>query len=142
MPSQNTGEELWRKDRDEIDAWATPLVVEHDGVAQVITAGRIVCEATISRAASSSGRETADDEPHPLSVAADGVVYLTSGYRGNALRAIRLADAKGDVTGTSAVLWEHNRDTPLRLFTLALREQPLLSKIQLGDSDDARRADG
>jgi outer membrane protein assembly factor BamB len=40
------------------------------------------------------------------------VVYLTSGYRGNALRAIRLADAKGDITGTAAVLWEHNRDTP------------------------------
>jgi outer membrane protein assembly factor BamB len=50
--------------------------------------------------------------PIPSPVAADGVVYLTSGYRGNALRAIRLADAKGDVTGTSAVLWEHNRDTP------------------------------
>jgi outer membrane protein assembly factor BamB len=50
--------------------------------------------------------------PIPSPVFADGVVYLTSGFRGNALRAIRLADAKGDVTGTSAVLWEYNRDTP------------------------------
>ena len=35
-----------------------------------------------------------------------------SGFRGNALKAIRLADAKGDVTGTSAVVWEYAQDTP------------------------------
>jgi outer membrane protein assembly factor BamB len=26
-----TGEEIWRAPRQEVDAWATPLVVEHDG---------------------------------------------------------------------------------------------------------------
>ena len=26
-----TGEERWRSNRDEIDTWATPLVVEYDG---------------------------------------------------------------------------------------------------------------
>jgi outer membrane protein assembly factor BamB len=28
---KRTGKELWRTKRDEIDSWATPLVVEHDG---------------------------------------------------------------------------------------------------------------
>ena len=32
-----TGEERWRSNRDEIDTWATPLIVEHDGRAQAIT---------------------------------------------------------------------------------------------------------
>src|SRR5262245_37920001 len=32
----DNGRELWRVNRDEIDTWATPLVVEHDGRAQVI----------------------------------------------------------------------------------------------------------
>lgn len=111
--NKNTGEELWRKDRDEIDAWATPLVVEHDGVAQVITAGtnRVRSYNLTSGELLWEG-DGLTMNPIPSPVAADGVVYLTSGYRGNALRAIRLADAKGDVTGTSAVLWEHNRDTP------------------------------
>ena len=36
---KNTGEEVWRTDRDEIDTWATPLVVEHDGHEQVIVPG-------------------------------------------------------------------------------------------------------
>ena len=36
---KNTGNELWRVSRDEIDTWATPYVVEHDGRAQVIVPG-------------------------------------------------------------------------------------------------------
>ena len=33
-----TGKEIWRTDRQEIDSWGTPLVVEHGGGAQVIAA--------------------------------------------------------------------------------------------------------
>ena len=110
---KNTGEELWRKDRDEIDAWATPLVVEHDGVPQVITAGtNRVRSYNLTNGELLWEGDGLTMNPIPSPVSADGVVYLTSGYRGNALRAVRLADAQGDVTGTSAVLWEHNRDTP------------------------------
>ena len=48
----------------------------------------------------------------PSPVHADGIVYLMSGFRGNNLKAIRLSGAKGDLTGTSHILWELNRDTP------------------------------
>jgi outer membrane protein assembly factor BamB len=40
------------------------------------------------------------------------MVFLTSGYRGNSLKAIRLAGAAGDITGTEAVAWTYDRDTP------------------------------
>ena len=43
---------------------------------------------------------------------ADGIVYVTSGYRGNNLQAIRLADARGDIAGTGAIVWQLDRDTP------------------------------
>ena len=36
---KRTGKEIWRAKREEIDTWATPLVVEHDGRAQVIVPG-------------------------------------------------------------------------------------------------------
>ncbi len=54
----------------------------------------------------------ADDEPD--SVAGDGryVVFLMSGFRGNNLKAIRVAEAKGDITGTPAIAWTLDRDTP------------------------------
>ena len=47
----------------------------------------------------------------PTPVAADGVVYVTSGFRGAALLAIKLG-REGDLTGTDAILWKHDRSTP------------------------------
>lgn len=48
----------------------------------------------------------------PSPVHADGTVYVTSGFRGNALMAIRLDQAQGDVTGKAAIAWSYGRDTP------------------------------
>ena len=111
--NKRTGEELWRMKRDEIDSWATPLVVEHAGRAQVVTGamrgvraydadtGQIVWETT-----------GLTMNPIPSPVAADGLVILMSGFRGNSLKAIRLAEAKGNITGTPAIAWTLDRDTP------------------------------
>jgi outer membrane protein assembly factor BamB len=41
----------------------------------------------------------------------DGIVIAMSGFRGNALHAIRLGN-KGVLTGTDAVVWSHDRGTP------------------------------
>ena len=48
----------------------------------------------------------------PSPVEEDGIVYVMSGFRGNALQAIRLQGASGDITGTDAILWQMDRDTP------------------------------
>ena len=110
---KRTGEERWRANRDEIDTWATPLIVDHEGRAQVITpamdrvysydleTGEIVWQ---------SRGTTMNAIPSP--VHADGIVYVMSGYRGNNLQAIRLADASGDIAATDAIIWELDRDTP------------------------------
>ena len=50
--------------------------------------------------------------PIPSPVFGDGLVFLTSGFRGNSFKAIKLDDAKGDITGTPAVAWTLDRDTP------------------------------
>jgi outer membrane protein assembly factor BamB len=88
-------------------------VVEHAGRAQVITSAtsrvRSYDLATGALVWEASGM-TANAIPTP--VHEDGIVYLTSGFRGNALLAVKLADAKGDVTNTPAVLWRYDRDTP------------------------------
>ncbi len=47
----------------------------------------------------------------PSPVTAGGVVYLTSGFRGSALQAVRLG-RQGDLTGTDAIIWSHTRNTP------------------------------
>jgi outer membrane protein assembly factor BamB len=108
-----SGAERWRAARDEDTSWATPHVVEVAGQRQVVVnatgkvrsydlaTGKVVWEV---------GGMTANAIPTPVS--ANGLLFVMSGFRGNALKAIRLAGARGDLTGTPAVVWSHDRDTP------------------------------
>lgn len=108
-----TGKELWRTSRDEMDTWATPLVVEHAGRQQVIVnamnrvrsydleTGKIVWEGPGT---------TMNVIPSP--VFGHGMVFVMSGFRGNNLKAIKLNDAKGDISTTGAIAWQLDRDTP------------------------------
>ena len=111
--NKRTGDEIWRKARTEIDTWATPLVTPVNGKPQVIVpamnkitsydlaTGDVVWE---------SAGLTMNVIPTPVT---DGTfAFLMSGFRGNSAKAIRLADAKGDITGTPAVAWSMDRDTP------------------------------
>jgi outer membrane protein assembly factor BamB len=108
-----TGKEIWRQKRDEIDTWATPLVLEPGGRAQVVVPGmnrvRSYDLETGEIVWHSAGLTM---NPIPSPVADDALVYLMSGFRGNSLKAIRVAAAKGDITGTDAVAWTLDRDTP------------------------------
>ena len=108
-----TGDELWQVPRDEIDTWATPIILDIDGRPQVIVPamervrsydlenGSVIWE---------SDGLTMNAIPSP--VYENGLVFLMSGFRGNALKAIRVADARGNIDGTDAVVWTLDRDTP------------------------------
>jgi outer membrane protein assembly factor BamB len=110
---KRTGNERWRVERDEIDSWATPLVVEHGGRAQVVTSGtKQVRSYDLETGKLLWFGEGLTANPIPSPVATDGLVILTSGYRGNDLQAVRLADATGDITGSAAIAWSLDRDTP------------------------------
>ena len=110
---KRTGQERWRANRDEIDTWATPLIVEHAGRAQVITPAmdRVYSYDLETGAIVWQSRGTTMNAI-PSAVHADGIVYVMSGYRGNNLQAIRLADASGDIASTGAIIWQLDRDTP------------------------------
>jgi len=109
---KNTGKELWRQPRDEATGWSTPLVVDFDGRQQVIVNAthRVRSyDLATGKQIWECGGQTANAIPTPVS--SDGVLYVTSGFRGSALQAIRL-DRAGDLTGTDAIIWSHNKDTP------------------------------
>ncbi len=110
---KKTGREVWRNDRDERTSWSSPIVVELAEGKQVITSatnrvrsydlesGKLLWE---------SQGMTLNAIPSPVS--AGGLLFVTSGFRGNALLAIRLAAARGDITGSDAIPWQYDRDTP------------------------------
>ncbi len=105
-----TGRTIWKKKRDERNAWATPYVVEYGGKTQVITAasnkvrsyelgsGEIIWEC---------GGLTGNVIPAP--VVGKGVVYVMSGYKGYKVMALPLGE-KGDISGK--VIWAKRRGTP------------------------------
>ena len=107
-----TGDIRWEKPREEISAWATPLIVEHSGRTQVITnaskrvrsydlaTGDVIWEA---------GGQVANVTPSPVRYG-DHVICM-SGYRGSAAFLLPL-DAMGDITGSDRVAWKFDRDTP------------------------------
>jgi outer membrane protein assembly factor BamB len=108
-----TGNELWRVNREEIDTWATPLVVEHDGRAQVIAPGmRKVRSYDVETGQVVWESPGVTMNPIPSPVYGDGMVFVMSGFQGNRLRAIRIADARGDLSASNAIAWTLDRDTP------------------------------
>lgn len=110
---KRTGTERWRTERDEMTSWATPLVVEDGGRRQVITnATYRVRSYDLETGELLWDGEGATTNAIPSPVAADGLVYLMSGYRGNRLDAVRYGEAAGDITGSGAVAWSLDRDTP------------------------------
>ncbi|MDE0556157.1 MAG: PQQ-binding-like beta-propeller repeat protein, partial [Candidatus Poribacteria bacterium] len=110
---KRTGDVLWKTDRNERTTWFSPIVAEHDGKPQVITTGtnrvRGYDLATGKLLWEGDGL-TRNAIPSP--VAAGEFVYLMSGFRGNALQAVSLASAAGDINDSDAIAWEFNRDTP------------------------------
>lgn len=107
-----TGEVIWRKDRDEKSAWATPLVVKRDGGTQVVTnaATRVRSyDLKTGELLWECGGQVSNVTPSP--VTQGNLVICMSGYRGGALFAMPL-DESGDLTDTDKIAWKLDRGTP------------------------------
>ncbi len=110
---KRTGKERWRRPRDEITSWSTPLVVEHAGRAQVIVSathrvrGYDLATGEVLWECGGLSRNVVASP-----VAGDGMVFVANSYDTRAMLAIRLEAARGDITGTDAVAWTRRHDTP------------------------------
>lgn len=105
-----TGDTKWEAKRDEKTSWNTPLVVEHAGTTQVIVNGTNRARAydlASGQVLWEVGGMTTNAIPSPL--AADGVAYVMSGYRGAVAVAVPL-DSRGEVT--AGVKWKYAKGTP------------------------------
>lgn len=108
---KKTGAEVWRKNREERTSWSTPLIVEVNGRLQAIVpatnrsrsydvlTGDVVWE---------TGGMTAN--VIPTAVTGHGMVYLTSGFQGRAVQAIKLT-AKGDISETDNIVWSSRKQS-------------------------------
>lgn len=130
---KKTGQDIWRIKRNEPSSWSTPFIVDVKGSPQVIinAANRIRAYAPdTGKVIWECGGMTLNVIPCP--VYTDGLLYLMSGFRGSALVAIRLADAQGDITGTDAVVWQYNQDTPYTPSPLLINNRLYFLRVNSG----------
>ena len=111
---KRTGKERWMVSRDGVSSWTTPIIVEHSGKPQVIISGskrvRGYDLATGKVIWECGGLSVENVVASP--VAGDSMVYAGSSYDKQAMLAIRLDGAKGDITGTKQVVWSRTRGAP------------------------------
>jgi len=110
---KHTGKILWKVSRDEKTSWSTPLIVEQEGRTQVIVSATkrvrgydLINGTQLWECAGLT--ENVVSSP----VYYQGLVIAGNSYYSQAMLAIRLAGAKGDLTGTDHVVWKLNRLTP------------------------------
>lgn len=105
------GKPRWKVDRNDISNWSAPLVIEHEGVRQVVIAAPnkvrsyAMKDGSLIWECAGLGHNTI-----PAPVHYKDMVIVMSGYRNPNLLAIKLG-RKGDLTGTDAVVWTTQRGT-------------------------------
>ena len=110
--NKETGETVWKKNRDEPTSWATPLVVDVDGKEQVVVSATNLTRSydlKTGKVIWHVGGNTRNVIPTP--VTGFGMVYCASGFRGSSLQAIDLHHT-GDLSSTNAVKWHVKKATP------------------------------
>jgi outer membrane protein assembly factor BamB len=108
---KNTGEERWRKERDEPSTWAPPLVTKVGDHTEVIVSGTNAVrsydlkEGTLIWECSGLGTN-----PIPVPVRVNDSVLVMTGHKDVNLMAIALG-GKGDLTDTESVRWNSSKGT-------------------------------
>ena len=110
---KKTGKLLWRKERDEVTSWSSPIVVEHEGKKQLLVAGtnRIRSyDLENGNVIWQCGGMSHNIVATP--VHENGMVFFGSSYESRQMIGIRLAGAKGDITTSENVVWSRTSRTP------------------------------
>ncbi len=140
---KKTGEDIKRITRNEATSWSSPVITHVNGKDQIITnattnmrsydlkTGEIIWEGT-----------GMTNNVIPIPIVYKNIVYMMSGFRGNALQAIDLTKAKGNITGSDAILWEYNQNTPYTPSALIIDDRLYFLRANNGQLTCLNAVDG
>jgi outer membrane protein assembly factor BamB len=111
--NKKTGDEIWQKDRNEISAWITPIVIQIDGKEQIVVPG--------DNKSIGYDLENGDaiwtlsglgEGPVSCPVFDGEMVYLMTGYASTKIvQAVNLKGAKGNLENSKALIWTNDKNT-------------------------------
>lgn len=106
------GKTLWKTERDEPTNWSTPLVVEHEGVTQVVMNGQNFARGYDLKTGKELWRCPGQTQrPVASAVTTGDLVIVASGFRGYYIGAFHLG-GRGNLQGTDEVAWSWENHTP------------------------------
>ena len=135
-----TGDEIWRKNRDEGNGWATPRIVTHSGKTQVIMPGTgAIRSYDLANGDIIWTCKGLTSNCIPCPVVDDDSVYCMTGYQGHSLLALSLAGS-GDISDSDKIRWQRNKGTPYVPSPVLYDGQLFFTKSNVGilTSVDAR----
>jgi outer membrane protein assembly factor BamB len=106
-----SGKEVWRAERTTRRSWATPIIVQVDGHAELIASGA----ERVAGYDPKTGKELwhgpgVQSHPIPSAVAGHGLVFLTAGSGAKRALAIR-PGGSGDISETDRIAWRYQKGT-------------------------------
>ncbi len=126
------GDTVWEAKREEKSAWATPVIVEHNGRTQLITNAtqRVRSyDLATGEVLWQCGGQVSNVTPCPV-VLGDHIICI-SGYRGSSAMSLPL-DATGDITERKQAAWQYGKDTPYVPSPLLYDDRLYFNKLNSG----------
>jgi len=103
---------VWRTKRDEGSSWSTPVIVEHEGRAQaIVPASKMTRSYDVKTGELLWEASGLTGNVIPMAVAGHGMVYVSSGFRGFSMQAIKLS-ARGDISESKDIVWNIRHSMP------------------------------
>jgi outer membrane protein assembly factor BamB len=146
--NRQDGRERWRREREEVTSWSTPLIVDVDGKSQVVVCGTDRVrgyDLTSGEVIWECGGLSANIVATPVFDAESGILVVGSSYEIRKMLAVRLPGARGDIKDSKRVIWSRTRGTPYvpslllvggGVYFLA-HYQNILTRVRLEDGAEA-----
>lgn len=108
---KNTGQQVWRTDRNTRRTWGTPIVVQANGRDELMATGAEMIAGYDPRTGKELWRAKGlENHPIPSTVTGHGLVFFSSGYPRKRVIAVK-PGRDGDLTGTDAIAWTYDKGT-------------------------------
>ncbi|MCO6439054.1 MAG: PQQ-like beta-propeller repeat protein [Phycisphaerae bacterium] len=109
---KRTGAEKWRRPRDEVTSWSTPVILRDAGrTLVVISATRRIRAYDIDTGEVVWECGGLGLNAIPTSLFNDELLFAMTGFRDPQLLAIRYRGARGDITDSDRIVWRTDKDT-------------------------------
>ncbi len=108
---KKTGKQVWRVDRTTRRSWATPLVVQSGGRAELVASGAETVIGYDPRTGKELWRAPGvQSHPIPSIVAGHGLIFATAGNGAKVAIAIK-AGSNGQLKENEGIVWRYNKGT-------------------------------